>query len=428
MKSVYLLLFCASTALGQQGSVDPTFAAELGSPSGRPISVRAVALQGDGRILIGGAFESVSGAPMFRIARLNRDGSRDENFPFVDPNDEVVAVAVQTDGRIIFVGSFTSVGGKPRTYIARLTPDGALDEGFAPVFSGPPGSIAVAETAFWIGGGFSTVDGVSRSGLAKFHVNGSLDLLFRWNYSYGSHANAIIPDGAGAIVVGVLKTNGVNASIARLEPDGGDALDFVRNVPGFNATTVALGLDQKIYVSGNGETVRLNPDGTQDPEFIDRTHGPFAASHVKAFALLPDGKLLLADTVLGQSLPPTNRLVRLMSDGTVDPTFVAVVDTNVNAIVVQPDGRILIGGNFTTVNGISRPYVARLLNRPVIALRKSLQFSWPSVYTNYTLEWSATAPSTEWTPVSPAPVSSAGIWSVTNDISAPARFYRLRQE
>ncbi len=88
-------------------------------------TVRAVAVQPDGKILIGGDFTMVRGVARNRIARLNPDGSLDTAF---DPNANgiIYAIVLQPDGKILVGGQFSganSIGGQPRNRIARLDGD-----------------------------------------------------------------------------------------------------------------------------------------------------------------------------------------------------------------------------------------------------------------------------------------------------------------
>src|SRR5437773_946444 len=93
--------------------------------------VLAVVVQPDGKILIGGGFSTLSpngGAAVTRnrIARLNPDGTLDTGF---NPNasSDVNAIALQADGKILIGGFFITVGGQTRNRIARFNADGTLD-------------------------------------------------------------------------------------------------------------------------------------------------------------------------------------------------------------------------------------------------------------------------------------------------------------
>jgi uncharacterized delta-60 repeat protein len=111
------------------GTVDLDFDPGAGA-NGR---VNAILQQPDGKILIGGAFTSVDGVARNRIARLNADGSLDTGFNVGSgANNAVFDLALQPDGKIVVAGSFTSVNGQSRDRIARLNPDGSLDSGFDP--------------------------------------------------------------------------------------------------------------------------------------------------------------------------------------------------------------------------------------------------------------------------------------------------------
>src|SRR5689334_13019895 len=108
--------------------------------------VLAVVVQTDGKILLGGGFSTLSpngGAAVTRnrIARLNPDGTLDSFNP--NASSDVNAIAVQPDGKILIGGFFTTVGGQTRNRIARLNSDGSLDATFNPNANGSVRAIAV---------------------------------------------------------------------------------------------------------------------------------------------------------------------------------------------------------------------------------------------------------------------------------------------
>ena len=91
-------------------------------------SIRTLALQPNGKIVIGGTFETIGGQPRHALARLNADGSLDASFADLNfsfdagnPNSFIYGVAEQADGRIVAIGNFTLVNGQPRQYMARVT-------------------------------------------------------------------------------------------------------------------------------------------------------------------------------------------------------------------------------------------------------------------------------------------------------------------
>jgi hypothetical protein len=88
-------------------------------------AIRAVAVQSDGKILIGGNFTTVQDVPRNYLARLNTDGTLDTAFD-PNPNSNVFAIALQADGKILVGGNFDqgsgmpTIGGATRNRIARL--------------------------------------------------------------------------------------------------------------------------------------------------------------------------------------------------------------------------------------------------------------------------------------------------------------------
>ena len=161
------------------GTLDTGF-----DPSANNI-VYPIAVQLDGRVLIGGAFTTVGGVTGTRIARLNVDGTLDTGFnPNID--NDVLSMAVQSDGKILIGGAFTTVGGVMRTRIARLNTDGTLDTGFTPpiVTNNIVFSIAVQEDGkILVGGYFTAMGGVTRNYLARLNTDGTLDTGFDPNVS-----------------------------------------------------------------------------------------------------------------------------------------------------------------------------------------------------------------------------------------------------
>src|SRR5207249_1166673 len=149
--------------------------------------VYVVVVQPDGKILIGGGFTTLSpngGPPVTRnhIARLNPDGTLDNAF---DPNanDFVNAIAVQADGKILAGGAFNgtnSIGGQARNRIARPDPTTGSADSFDPqaghFFSFPSvRAIAVqADGRILVCGNFTVIGGQPRFGFARLDATTAL--------------------------------------------------------------------------------------------------------------------------------------------------------------------------------------------------------------------------------------------------------------
>jgi uncharacterized delta-60 repeat protein len=128
---VMLALASSARATPRGGDVDPTFSL---SPAVAG-TIDSIAVQPDGKVLVGGYFYYGTGSARNCIARLNADGSLDNSFQDgmegVGPGGSYVSsIALQTNGQILIGGDFGSVNGTNRTSIARLNADGSLDTGF----------------------------------------------------------------------------------------------------------------------------------------------------------------------------------------------------------------------------------------------------------------------------------------------------------
>lgn len=147
--------------------------------NGADEEVLAVALQPDGKVVIGGRFNTIDSTARSRIARLNADGSLDASFnPGSGANDQVHAVAVQPDGKILIGGIFTMVNGTARNRIARLNADGTRDNSFNAA-SGSVHAMAVQpDGKILIGGTFTLVNGTARNRIARLNADGSVDTSF----------------------------------------------------------------------------------------------------------------------------------------------------------------------------------------------------------------------------------------------------------
>ena len=161
-KKAALLLFSVAVLLaGGAAAVRGQSALDGFDPNANG-TVRVVVVQPDGKILIGGDFTTLSpngGAAVTRnrIARLNPDGTLDTAFN-PNANGTVFAIAVQADGKILVGGGFTddSIGGQTRNRIARLDATTGLADSFNPNANGDVFAIAVqADGKILAGGGFT---------------------------------------------------------------------------------------------------------------------------------------------------------------------------------------------------------------------------------------------------------------------------------
>tara|TARA_R110002096_G_scaffold433554_2_gene652470 strand:- start:52 stop:1167 length:1116 start_codon:yes stop_codon:yes gene_type:complete len=153
--------------LNTDGSLDDTFDSGTGANN----AVFTTSIQSDGKIIIGGFFTSYNGIATNRIARLNTDGTLDETFDSgTGANNNVYTTSIQSDGKILIGGPFESYNGIAISGIARLNTDGTLDENFTP---GTGTDNEVLTTSIQndgniiIGGGFTSYNDTERSYIAR---------------------------------------------------------------------------------------------------------------------------------------------------------------------------------------------------------------------------------------------------------------------
>lgn len=355
-------------------------------------SVFATAVQPDGKIVLAGQVTAVGGSPRPRVTRLDAAGNAEAVVDFnngTGPNNDVYCVAVQPDGRIVIGGLFATVNALSRNRIARLNADGSVEgaatfnpgTGFA---GGDVYSVAVqADGKIVVAGSFTTLNNVTNNRIARLNADGTVDTAF--TAAVGAGANGLVRSVAvqadGRIVIAgdfTAVTGQARGRIARLGGEG-----TLEGTATFNTGTgadttvycVAQQGDGKLVVAGNFTTLnllprvrygRLHADGTVDPTF---TTGTGASALVNSVALQTNGKILIAGNFTAVAGAPRNSIARLNVDGSVEGTgsFNAGTGANggVRSVAVQEDGEILLGGVFTTVAGISRNSMARLANDAV---------------------------------------------------------------
>jgi uncharacterized delta-60 repeat protein len=217
--------------------------------------VSSIAVQPDGKILLGGDFTTLSpngggAVTRNRIARLNPDGTLDTVF---DPNADgtVYAIALQADGKILVGGAFTSIGGQTRNRIARLDATTGLADSFNSNANGLVWSIAVQpDDKILAGGLFTSIGGQTRNRIAR--LDATTGLADSFNPNANSDVFSIAVQADGKILVGGFFTSiggqGRNR-IARLEATTGLADSFDPNADG-DVFSIAVQADGKILAGG----------------------------------------------------------------------------------------------------------------------------------------------------------------------------------
>jgi uncharacterized delta-60 repeat protein len=368
-----LLLIAVIDAFAGSGAWDQTYAPTVSNGA-----VYAMALQANGELVIGGAFTTVDfSSSRYHLARLYSDGSLDSTFFATGSgvNSTIWSLAVQTDGRIVIGGDFTSINGTTRTRIARLNANGTVDGSFLPTntINGSVLALAVqTNNAVIIGGNFS--QGTFPSYNARLNADGTTDTSFS-SYPNGAvYAIAIQTDGKIVIGGAFTTVNGANRyRIARLNTDGSLDNTFQNGLAGAssNVRCIQIQGDGKILIGGDFTTVngsyrnyvaRLNTDGSVDNGFGNSAAGVLGAgSPVYSLAVQPDNNIVVGGTFTSYNSVNMSHVARIYPDGTRDTTFTNFgINNTVETLAIQSDGGILVGGLFTTINNTNWPYLGRL--------------------------------------------------------------------
>lgn len=302
---------------------------------------------------------------------------RDASFPTPSTlNNQTVALVTLPDGRSLVGGSFTSFGGLSRNYLALLDATGAVDPTWTPpVINWVVSKLFVMEDGgVLVAGSFSAVNGDSTNYQYLFRLKPDLTLDTTFRLQLNNAVKAITQDTAGRLIIGGNFTSALGVAsnrIIRLKTDFTRDSDFQVQM---NAAVEALLTDASGNVivggsfssSGNGSPggsgpaylARILPNGT-----LDTTWAPRPNSAVLVLANAADGGIIVGGqfTSVASGTVARSYLARYDADGVLDPNFNPAPNSTVYSLAVQDNGRILVSGTFTSVNGLSRPRLARLL-------------------------------------------------------------------
>jgi len=375
-----LIRLCAAS-----GDIDPTFDVQRFS-DGEFYHVNAVAVLPNGNIAMGGSVAGLQ-SPLAFVEQYYPTGTLDNAFQatFFWQDYPVTSLLSFSGNSLLVGGDFTQVNGVARQDLALLSataevlPFGAISPqgaGVAAIKRLPDGRILV-------GGSFP-------GGLRRFHADGSVDLSFRSPLLNDVVAFDVDRRGRIVAAASVAYPDGTKKkkryrNIVRLRPNG--RLDPTFKSPftfhdetrdaHTDVRTVFIEPDGHVIVGGTllGKTldpghgdafVRLNKQGRivhRYTELIQYADDRFAGElHGLTIVPQPDGKILLGGFFgVRTNYEGGANIARLMPDGvTFDPGFRATADWGVGAIAFQADGKIIIGGDFSRVNGQPRHGIARL--------------------------------------------------------------------
>lgn len=291
-------------------------------------AVLSISLSADGSkdVYVGGDFTSYNGAQANRIVRLNADGTIDQNFVAAsgfDASVRWIVPAAPQSGSIYVGGDFTTYNGVQKARIVRLNADGTVDPLFA-IGTGFDNTVSIIAPAgdgtgaLYVGGAFSTYNGTPANRIVRLNADGTIDQNFVVASGFDNPVLTIVPvgDGSGDLYVG-------------------------------GAFTLYKGIDAM-------RIVRLTSAGSVNFAFPTTTGFD---NTVQNMTLADDrsGKLYLGGDFTNYKGIPAIRLARLNSSGVLDLSLVTGTGFNNTVFSVVPagdgTGKLYVGGAFTIYNG-----------------------------------------------------------------------------
>jgi uncharacterized delta-60 repeat protein len=370
--------------------------------------VEIISTQSTGKIILSGQFSTYNNISAIALLRLNPNLTLDTTFPAIGPipADDM---KIQSDDKIVLVGSFTGFnGGSNGKGLIRLNADGTVDPLFNAGGSGF-GNRNVARACaiqsdgkILIGGTYiNSYNGEPCNNMIRLNTDGTIDPTFD-SFYYADHVGPIFnivvqPDGKILVSGNKGTVAGSQPNLYRLNSDGSLDTGFALGDVGTNIYTtickscasgiqsIVLQPDGKILVVGafnvyNGtpvnNIVRLTSTGILDATF----NGLGTATNrvIKDLTLdTTTGKMFIAGEFTTFNGAAVNKIIRLTSTGAFDGTFSSGTGTahpdtssfaynSIHTLKLQnADGKVLLGGLFTSYNGISATNVTRI--QPAIA-------------------------------------------------------------
>lgn len=318
-----LAVFFDPAANAQVGGLDSSFNAGAILSGANNGIVRASIVTTSGQLLIAGDFTSVDGVARGNLAKLNANGSLDQTFASgAGANGPIHAMALDPSGNILIGGEFTTYDGVVRNRIARLTSRGELDWTFSPS-SGCDAAvycIAMDGSSVYIGGDFTTCCGSVRNRLAVLGPTGTLSSV-----SFNGGANA---------AVRALRLDTYSGGIYA----GGDFTILGGATRGyFGQFSLFSGVVSGSNLLFNGPVRAIDfatPSYSSSPNL-------FVGGDFTMVGSFPRGRLAAFTSNNGGS-PTLNGAFNFWLDGPC------------RKIVVSGTAKVLIGGDFTSVNGLFR--------------------------------------------------------------------------
>jgi uncharacterized delta-60 repeat protein len=326
------------------GNIDPDFKTNTGLNAGFNSTVYAIKVQPDGKILVGGVFNLYSGSTAQKFVRLDSSGAIDTTFKTSssfqlsnlrtsNPNGGyIIRINLDSSNNIYCGGYFSNYSGSISNNIVKIKSDGTVDTSF----------ISPSYTEF----DYSPTQ--YRGAYAKPLSSGKILCLGDFTY-YDTNPNPNIVYNAALLTYPSFSLDNSFTGYG-LDLDGSSGVAPIKFVEQSDGKIVIAG-NFSFYSGSNCKgLIRVNSDGTIDSTY--KTGSGFNFS-VTDLAIQSDGKVVAVGNFTSYSGSNTNRIVRINTDGSKDNTFITGSGFNSTpySVAIQSDGKIIVGGIFKQYSG-----------------------------------------------------------------------------
>lgn len=366
--------------------LDSRFAAIANAGGGFNDRVLAIDYQSDGKIIVGGNFTDFNGNTVNRICRLNPDGRIDDTFNIgTGFSSGVLTIKVQPDDKILVGGNFDEFNGNPAIRICRLNLNGTRDETFdiGTGFNSNVNSIKLlSDNTIIVGGNFTNFNGNVVGRIAKLNSNGTHNSSFTTNTGTGFnfavfsldidpsdniYVGGVFTNFNGTTVYRAAKMSGTGVQNSTFSSNISNNLNAQVNAIRYNYNKVLIGGEfTGAFGTGLNFIYQLNPDGTQDTDFMVQAtnYGYENGYNGKVFAIeaVADGWLVGGDftNYSKNTISYINYIQNTGKQLNGYRAFSSGFNNPIHTLKLYPGNKVLAGGDFIDYDGITNSRLANL--------------------------------------------------------------------
>lgn len=365
-------------AFGQPGNIDATFNTNCGS--GTNGAIYSLDIQPDGKIILGGNFTNFNAFADGNLDRILPSGGIDGTFIVGTGFDGYVdQINVLSSGKILAAGGFLNVQGNSNSFIGMLNSDGTVNSIFAGIGTNSyvKDFIELPTGKIMIGGQFLTYAGSNMPYLGIIYDSGNVDAVTNIGSGPNGSVNGIVGTTNHSFLFGNFSSyDGHNTNgIVKIFHDGTFDSSFdCGSGPNSEISCLVVQNDGKIIVGGSFSSfngincnglVRLNTNGSVDASF---NIGTGFSDYVKDAVIQPDGKIIVVGNFNQYNGVNRSKIVRLLPNGTLDPVFNPGTGFNLlpHELKLSSDGNVVVVGEFTEYNSTPVGHLVKLNGAAVL--------------------------------------------------------------